>query len=128
MAGRSAAAKLPDTRVETIDRAHPSRLEGCTVVVAGVISRRGRVFIRTADGRVFTTGRSVNMATPHDANDAERRAWCRLSGVKFADLKLAMRAEREREAKRQRGRDLARAESLAKRLGLKLAKPRKVKG
>ena len=127
MAAKKEPAKLPETRVESISRMVPATLEGCTVVVTRPCNGRGRVFIKAADGRVFTTGPAANMASSHGANDTVRRAWCRLAGVKFADLKAAMRSEREREQLRQSARELAHVQAMAARLGLKVIKPRKAK-
>lgn len=98
------------------------RASGCEVVQAG--DRNKVTFVKLPTGAVHSLGvngdRSILATWPF--NDAHRRAWCKLTGVPFAEVKAAMRAIATDEAKRT---EKARLESLkrtAARLGFQLRK------
>lgn len=105
----------------------PGSYPGAQVVVLyGRLGRR-RVFVKVGD-QVFIAGlRELDLGV-RTANENERRAWCKLAGVKLADLKRAIAADAVAAEKRQ-GKDAAAdLKHEAARLGFRLVKTRKPKG
>ena len=78
---------------------HGFNAEGCTVV--RINGGRDKVFVKTPDGTIYTAGtRVVSMTRDWDANDAQRRAFAKLAGIKFAAIADARKARNKAEAKR----------------------------
>lgn len=87
--------------------------------------RRAFAFAKTEDGTVWVVGRTgFSILNTWRFNDVHRRAWCKLTGVPFADVKTAMKKLAEKEAKANDARNLARFKAEAKRRGFKLVKSR----
>jgi hypothetical protein len=98
------------------------RAKDCEVVRAG---RRNKVtFVKLSNGTVTSLGvngdRSILATWPF--NDAHRRAWCKLTGVPFAEVKAAMKAFAADEAKRTEKTRLESLKRAAARLGFQLRK------
>lgn len=96
------------------DYAHT--LESVTVVVTGKVK-----LYKTRDGMVLAD-RSTHLYDGWNMNDVVRRAWCKLSGVKFTDLKAAIAEHKmsyARQKAAERTDDLRRA---AAKLGYRLVK------
>lgn len=109
--------KLPDLNVPRLD-------EGWYDAAVVYFGGKTRVtLVKLADGTVASRYH-MNIATTWGLNDRDRRAWCRMHGVRFADLKASMKAEREREAKRDREITLASIKRQAAKLGYKLTRQR----
>jgi hypothetical protein len=91
--------------------------------VATAQLRQGRIFFKTKDGKVFAD-REVNLIRPHESNDHERRAFCRLAGVPMAALKEAAKDYASHEKHQQAQRTLSYVRRVASRHGYKLTKMR----
>lgn len=93
------------------------RFDNATVVVL-----KSCTLIKLENGSIFTTAHGTHLYDGWNMNDFIRRAWCRLSGVKFADLKKAIaehKAAQESDKVREKIEDLRRA---ASRFGFDLRK------
>ena len=98
------------------------RAKDCEVVRAG---RRNKVtFVKLSNGTVTSLGvngdRSILATWPF--NDTHRRAWCKLTGVPFAEVKAAMKALAVGEAQRAEKAKLESLKRTAARLGFQLRK------
>ncbi len=81
------------------------------------------VFIRCANGEVYTAGRSnINLLREWGCNDGIRRAWCKAAGVKFQDLSAALKKYREREKSDERSDRLQRLRKSAQQFGYRLVR------
>jgi hypothetical protein len=93
------------------------RFDNATVIVL-----KNCTLIKMENGAIFTLHHSTHLYDGWNMNDFIRRAWCRLSGVKFVDLKKAIAAHKaEQESERVKGKveDLRR---MAGKLGYDLRK------
>ncbi|MGS1128497.1 hypothetical protein ACVCL3_15990 [Rhodanobacter sp. UC4437_H4] len=103
------------------------RLEGATAVRS--ISVNGHIFVRSASGVIYCATRrsGMNLSGRFNLNDHDRRAWCRLAGVRFSALKKAIARERDREKKESKRHEIEGFRKKAERLGFRLVKPRVAK-
>lgn len=100
---------------------HGFNAEGCTVV--RIKGDRDKVFVKAPDGTIYTAGmRVVSMTRDWDANDAQRRAFAKLAGIKFATIANARKARNKAQAKLDAEREIDRIRRSAKRLGLKVTR------
>jgi hypothetical protein len=109
---------IEDWRVEGLPRG-----DHAVVAIARPNGSR-RVFYKLSDGRVFidTMRSGVSLLAEYGMNDSERRAWCRLSGVKFADLAKRRKAYRTQNAAKELARVIDRLRRNASYYGYKLVK------
>lgn len=112
--------RVEDLRVEGL----PRGLHDVVSIARPNGSRR--VFYKLADGRVFidTMRSGVSLLSAFSVNDAERRAWCKLSGMKFADLSKQRQAYRKQNAAQELQRVIDRLRRSASYYGYKLVKVR----
>lgn len=90
------------------------------VKVVSVKNSYNGMFFLGVDGRVYngrTYGQSVRSLA-----DRERRAYCALTGVKYAELKAEFAKHDAREMAKQRKRDIESLRSRAAYLGYKIVK------
>jgi hypothetical protein len=78
--------------------------------------------IKTKDGRVFGLNCSINLSSEYGTNESTRRAYCRFAGIKFADLKAAIKKQREKDKKHRKDREVNGLRELAMRHGYRLVK------
>lgn len=90
--------------------------EGVTVVT----TKNVRLY-KTRDGMIFAD-RSNHLYDGWRMNDVVRRAWCKLSGVKFADLKAAIKAHKEGAATKKAQTAVNELKTKAARVGYRLVK------
>lgn len=88
-----------------------------------VIKTKNFTFVKLADGSVHVTGRNgVNFTFGWGANDKDRSAFCKLSGIRLVDLRKQMAAQRKANASKQREGDLRTMRRLATRFGYKVTR------
>lgn len=98
------------------------RAKDCEVVQAG--NKKKVTFVKLPTGAVQSLGvngdRSILATWPF--NEAHRRAWCKLTGVSFAEVKAAMKDLAAGEASRAEKAKLESLKRTAARLGFQLRK------
>jgi hypothetical protein len=94
----------------------------CEVVRAG--ERNKVTFVKLSNGAVHSIGVNGDRSILNSwaFNDAHRRAWCKLTGVPFIEVKAAMKALAAAEAKRQNVATLGALKRTAAHLGFQLRK------
>lgn len=113
-------------RVDTTVQRLPPGRHLAAVVVAGIGAHK-RTFVQV-DGKVYTAnGGSIDLARDFGSNDAERRAWCQLTGTHLADLKGEMAAAKIAQAQRDEKGELAAFKRKAERLGYRIVKTKAAK-
>lgn len=90
----------------------------------GFRPKRHHTFVKKPNGVVCVAGPRgpSDIRSAYRFNDAERRIWCRLTGMPFADLKAAMKAQRDKEASETLQRELQRLHAKAARHGYRLVR------
>jgi hypothetical protein len=94
----------------------PSTFTGVTVVIGKSIK-----FFKLPDGSIFSD-RTLFLNGSFGMNDSVRRAWCKLSGVKFIDLKAEIKAKREEEEKKHSSQRMESLRRQAARNGYRLVR------
>lgn len=84
--------------------------------IVGVIA-----LVRIGD-TVFSVSRPLHLAHSYRVNDKVRRAYCRLAGVQFKDLKAAVKADLAERESSEQAREVARLRSDARKRGYTLVK------
>lgn len=80
----------------------------------------------TEAGYVYTLGicsaQTTDLIDGWRANDALRRAWCKLTGHKMSEIRTEQKKRKEEDAKVKRVRDEKRMRNTAERLGFKVVR------
>lgn len=86
--------------------------------------KRHHTFVKKPDGTVCVAGPRgpSDIRSAYRFNEAERRMWCKLAGVRFVDLKAAMKAQQEKEASETVQYELQRLRANAGRHGYRLVR------
>lgn len=82
---------------------------------------RGRIFFKDQDGKVFAD-KPVDVAREHVTNDAERKAFAAMAGVRLKDIKELIRAKNKKVAEENKADALNRTRRAAERQGYRLVK------
>lgn len=80
----------------------------------------GRFYV-TEDGKVYAD-RRLYLLESWGANEAQRSLWCRLAGVKVAELKAYRKFQADQEARSKAAKELAGIRAKAEGYGFKLTK------
>lgn len=95
------------------------------VRVRAVVGTKRVVLLCDSSGTVYCANRSIDLAdTTYVTNDV-RRAWAALAGEKYADVRLAVEAEREKRKARKGEEALQSVRNDASALGYRLVRDTK---
>lgn len=92
----------------------------CSVIRGSKLS--GRFFIKTSDGEIYHIGRYPCEMTGRGINDADRKAYAKLKGVKLSELKKIMRSNDEAYKKKKLKASLEKLRRDAASKGYRLVK------
>lgn len=101
----------------------PAGLHGNLVVHIVYLpsGHRGRIFFKDSEGRVWAD-KPVDVAREHVTNDAERKVFAALAGVKLKDIKALIKAKNVKHAEEAAERRLRSLKHEAQRRGYRLVK------
>lgn len=81
------------------------------------ITDKGGVYVLSGNG-------GIDLCQNWRANDAMRRAWCKLTGHKMAEIRAEIKRQKAEDAKRVREREERRMRHMAEKLGFRITKAR----
>jgi len=116
---QKAFSNIGDFRVPQLRDATVGIVKNAEIIVSGPPTYR--VFVKL-DGNIYAVGTSLSLIQKWGSNDAERRAYCKLSGMRFDDIKKACREYVQKQAKANAEYKAANLRIKAKALGYKIVK------
>lgn len=120
---------LPRLAADVRVPALPVPFSGQMAMVAAVHMKGRRVvLVKDADGRVYGVLRGYDMADRRDVSDDVRRAWCKLTGTKLADLKAHMAARAAADLANRKAAALHTIRENAAAAGFRLVRDNRLQG